>query len=194
MAHKEARYDSSCGHIQEEYIQHHGQPTEDKANNSCLIQKLHRPPPPLTEEEMDLLLNSYVTALAYTNLQHSHRPEHVSETSSITENENLSLNHDSHGTLEEVSKPIYDDDFRPQDHLVDTVLFHEEDRVFMFNNLEECLLFEDTLDYDLEECGSEIDSFTVDIPRICLMDDTPELSDEPVYDEYPEEQEEQIYF
>jgi hypothetical protein len=64
----------------------------------------------------------------------------------------------------------------------------------VFNNLEECLLFENALDYDLEECGSEIDSFTVDIPSICLTDDTPELSDEPIYDEYPEEQEEKIYF
>jgi hypothetical protein len=54
-------------------------------------------------------------------------------------------------------------------------------------------LFEDTLDYDLE-CGSEIDSFTVDIPRICLSDDTPEISDEPIYDEYPEEREEKNYF
>jgi hypothetical protein len=64
----------------------------------------------------------------------------------------------------------------------------------MFNNLEECFMFEDALDYDLGECGSEIDSFTVDIPSICLTDDTSELSAEPVYDEYPEEQEETIYF
>jgi hypothetical protein len=58
-------------------------------------------------------------------LQHSHSPEHVSETSSITENENMSLNDDSHGTLQEVSKAIYDDDFLPENQLVDTVLFHE---------------------------------------------------------------------
>jgi hypothetical protein len=109
----------------------------------------------------------------------------MSETSSITKNENLSLNHGNHGTLEEVSKPIYDDDFLSGDHLVDIVLFHEEDRAFMFNKLEECLMFEDALDYDLKECGSEIDNFTVDIPSICLTDDTPELSAELVYDEYP---------
>jgi hypothetical protein len=139
---------------------------------------LHRPPPPLTEEEINLLLNNHVATPAYIGLQHSHSLEHVSETSSITENENLSLNHDNHGALEEVSKPIYDDDFQPEDHLVDTVLFHEEDRVVMFNNLEKCLLFEDTLDYDLEECGSEIDSFMIDIPSICLTDDTPDLSDD----------------
>ena len=82
-----------------------------------MIQKLHRPPPFLTEVEIDLLLNSHVATPAYIDLQHSHSPKHVSETSSVTENENLSLNHDSHGTLEEVSKPIYDDDFLPDDHL-----------------------------------------------------------------------------
>jgi hypothetical protein len=94
-----------------ENIQHHGQSAEEKENNCCFIQRKHRLPPPLTEEEIDQLLNSYVTAPAYTDLQHSHSPEHVSETSSITENENLSLNDDSHGTLQEVSKAIYDDDF-----------------------------------------------------------------------------------
>jgi hypothetical protein len=113
LADKKTGYDRSCDHIQEEYIQYHGQHVEEKMNNSCLIQKLHKPTPHLTEEEIDLLLNIYVTTLAYTDLQHSHSPEHVSETSSITENENLSLNDDSHGTFEEVSKPIYDDDFPP---------------------------------------------------------------------------------
>jgi hypothetical protein len=48
LADKEIGYDSSCDHIQEEDIQHHGQPTEEKENNSCLIQKFHRPPPLLT--------------------------------------------------------------------------------------------------------------------------------------------------
>jgi hypothetical protein len=42
--------------------------------------------------------------------------------------------------------------------------------------------------------GFEINNFTIDIPRIFLTDDTPELSAEPVYDEYPEEQEAQVYF
>ena len=113
---------------------------------------MHRPPPPLIEEEIDFLLNIHFTTPTYIDLQHSHSPAHVSETSSVTENENLSLNHDNHGTLEEVSKPIYDDDFLPEDHLVNTVLFHEEDRDVMFNNLEKCLLLEDALDYDLEGC------------------------------------------
>ena len=45
LADKKVGYDSSCDHIQEEDIQHHGQPAEEKENNSCLIQKLHRPPP-----------------------------------------------------------------------------------------------------------------------------------------------------
>jgi hypothetical protein len=54
----------------------------------------------------------------------------------------------------------------------------------MFNNLEECLFFEDALDYDLEECGSDIDRFTVDILSICMTDDTYVLAVEPRYDEY----------
>jgi hypothetical protein len=31
------------------------------------------------------------------------------------------------GTLHEVSEPIYDDDFLPGDHLLDSVLFREKD-------------------------------------------------------------------
>jgi hypothetical protein len=127
LADKEAGYDSSCDHIQEEDIQHHGQPVEEKENNSCLIQKLHRPPPPLIEEEIDLLLNSYVAAPAYTDLQHPHSPEYVSETSSII-NANMILNDDIHETIQEVSEPIYDDSL-PGDQLVDYVLFHEKDVV-----------------------------------------------------------------
>jgi hypothetical protein len=34
---KEIGYDRSCDHIQEEYIQHHGQYAEEKENNSFLI-------------------------------------------------------------------------------------------------------------------------------------------------------------
>jgi hypothetical protein len=34
---KKVGYDSSCDHIQEEDIQHHGQHEEEKENNSCLI-------------------------------------------------------------------------------------------------------------------------------------------------------------
>jgi hypothetical protein len=65
---KKVGYVSSCDHIQEEDIQHHGQPVEEKENNSCLIQKLHITPPPLTEEEIDLLLNNHVATPAYTDL------------------------------------------------------------------------------------------------------------------------------
>jgi hypothetical protein len=34
---KKVGYDSSCDHIQEEDIQHHGQHAEEKEKNSCLI-------------------------------------------------------------------------------------------------------------------------------------------------------------
>jgi hypothetical protein len=75
---KEAGYDSSCDHIQEEDIQHHGQPAKEKGNNCCFIQKIQIPPSPLTEEEIDLLLHSHVIAPAYTDLQCSHSPGYES--------------------------------------------------------------------------------------------------------------------
>jgi hypothetical protein len=67
---KETGYDSYCDHIQEEDIQHHGQPAEEK--DSCLIQKLHIPPPSLTKKEIDLLLHNYVATPIHTDLQLSH--------------------------------------------------------------------------------------------------------------------------
>jgi hypothetical protein len=175
LADKETGYDSSCDHIQEEDIQHHGQPAEEKANNSCLIQKLHRPPPPLTKEEIDLLLNNYVTAPTHTDLQLSHSPGYECQTSSISENVNLFLNDDSHvfdGTLQEVSEPIYDDDFLPGDQLVDSILFHEKDVVVMFNSLEGSLLFKDALDCDLEEYESEIDIMLEKEPEFPMLEES----------------------
>ena len=154
---KEIGYDSSCDHIQEKDIKHHGQPAKEKENNSFLIQKLHRPPPPLIEEEIYLLLNSYVAAPACTDLQHPHSLEYVSETSSII-NSNLILNDDKHEIIQEVSEPIYDDDSLLGDQLVDSVLFHEKYVSFMFNNPEECLVFENDLDFDVKVVDDEKDS------------------------------------
>jgi hypothetical protein len=86
---KEEGYDSSCDHIQEEDIQHHGQHAKVKENNCCFIQKIQRPPSPLTEEEIGLLLHSHVTDLAYIDLQCIHSPGYESQTSSISKNVNL---------------------------------------------------------------------------------------------------------
>jgi hypothetical protein len=71
-------------------------------------------------------------------LQLSHSPGYECQTSSISENVNLFLNDDSHvfhGTLQEVSEPIYDD-FLPEDQILDSALFHEKDMVAMFNDPE----------------------------------------------------------
>ena len=53
--------------------------------------------------------------------------------------------------------PICDVNFLTGDQQVGTVFFHEEDRVGMFNNIEECFLFKDDLDYELEEYEYELD-------------------------------------
>ena len=55
-----------------------------------------------------------------------------------------------------VSKPIYDDDSLQGDKLADIVVFHKDDRVAMFFNLEEFLLFKDEIDYEFEEYEPEI--------------------------------------
>lgn len=47
-----------------------------------------------------------------------------------------------------MSKPICDVDFLQGDQLIGTIFFHEEDRGDMFNNIEECVLFKDDLDYE----------------------------------------------
>ena len=57
-----------------------------------------------------------------------------------------------------MSKPICDDDFLQRDQLTWNIFFHEEDKAVMFNNLEECFMFKDDLDYEFEENESEIDS------------------------------------
>ena len=130
-----------------------------QANVNCYKNQVS----PLFEYEIDQLFKSHVTTQANAGLQCSHSQEFLSETYSIIENENLSLNDDSHETDETiqevvVSKPIFYDDFLQGDQLTRTVFFHEEDRAIMFNNIEEFFLFKDDLDYELEEYESGIDS------------------------------------
>jgi hypothetical protein len=103
-------------------------------------------------------------------------------------------------TLQEVNGPIYDDDFQLENQLVSPVLFHEEDRAVTFNSIERSLLFKDVLGCDLKEYEYDInimpkkepefpmlEESTVDIPNICLTDDTPELSAETRYAEYTDD-------
>ena len=72
----------------------------------------------------------------------------------------------------------------------------------MFNDPEESLLFENALDCDLQKYDSEINNIpeiviefplleksTVDVPSFCLTDDPLELSAEPKYDEYSDDEE-----
>jgi hypothetical protein len=158
LAHKDA---GSCELTQEEDIQYHGQPAKEiERNDCCFIQKIQRPPSPLTKEGMDFLLHNHVAAPTHTDLHLSHSPRYECQTSSISENVNLFLNDDSHvfhGTLQEVSEPIYDD-FLQGDQILDSALFHEKYMVAMFNDPEVSLLFENALDYDLQKYDSEINS------------------------------------
>ena len=73
-----------------------------------------------------------------------------------------------------MSKPICDVDFLQGYQLTWTVFFHEEDRANMFNNIEECFLFKDDLDYELEEFESKIDSMLeIESELVTLEEFTP---------------------
>jgi hypothetical protein len=136
LAHKDV---GSCELTQEEEIRHHGQPAKEiERNDCCFIQEIQRPPSPLTKEEKGLPLHNSVAAPTHTDLQLSHSPGYECQISSISENVNLFLNGDSHlfhGTLQQVSEPVYDD-FLPEDQILDSALFHEKDMVAMFNDPE----------------------------------------------------------
>ena len=113
----------------------------------------------LYKDKIHHILKNHVTTQVKAGLQCSLNQECVRETSSIIENENLGLNDDSHETNETIqevvmSKPICDVDFLQGDQLTGIVFFHEEDRVGMFNDIEECVLFKDDLDCELEEYES----------------------------------------
>jgi hypothetical protein len=74
--------------------------------------------------------------LTYLLLSHSLGDER--QTPSIFEEVNLFLNGDSHlfhGTLQQVSEPVYND-FLPEGHILDSILFHEKYMVAMFNDPE----------------------------------------------------------
>jgi hypothetical protein len=136
LAHKDA---GSCELTQEEEIRHHGQPAKEiERNDCCFIQEIQRPPSPLTKEEKGLPLHNSIAAPTHIDLQLSHTPGYERQTSSSSENVNLFLNGDSHlfhGTLQQVSEPVYDD-FLPEYKILDSALFHEEDMVAIFNDPE----------------------------------------------------------
>ena len=61
-----------------------------------------------------------------------------------------------------VSKPICDDDFLQRDQLTETIVFHEDDRDVMFNNIEEFFLFKDDLEFEFEEYEPKRDNVQVE--------------------------------
>ena len=87
-----------------EYIQHPCEYLGGKEDNYSFIQRKQRVLPPLTEDEIDQLLKIHVTNQDNVVLQCSHSQECVSKTSSIIENENMSLNDDNHETDETIQE------------------------------------------------------------------------------------------
>jgi len=122
-----------------EDIQHPCQTLGGKEDNYYFNKGKQKVLSPLSEDEIDQLLKSHVTAQANASLQCSHSQEGVSETSSSFENEN---------SIE----------IRFIDQLIDIAFFHEDDRAVMLDNLEEFVLFKNDLDYEFQEYEPERDS------------------------------------
>ena len=96
---------------------------------------------PLSEDEIDQLLKCHVTAQAKADLQCTHGQESVGETFSSFENDD---------SLE----------IRVIDKRTDNIFFHEDDKAIMFDNLEDCFLFKNDLDHEIEEYELERDNMT----------------------------------
>jgi len=90
---------------------------------SSLSRRKQKPLSPLSEEEIDQLLKGLVIAQATTDLQCTHSQESVGETSSS---------------------------FEKDDYLVISFVDQQTDKAVMFDNLEDCFLFKNDLDHEVE--------------------------------------------
>ena len=91
----------------------------------------------MSEDEIDQLLKGHVTAQAKADFQCPHGQESVGETYSSFENDDSLV----------IS-------FIEQQ--TDNILFHEDDKAVMFDNLEDCFLFKNDLDHEIEEYMPEL--------------------------------------
>ena len=87
-------------------------------DNHCLSKIKQKELSPLSEDEIDQLLKGHVTAQAKADLQCTHGQESVGETSSSFENDD--------GLVISFI-----------DQQTDNIFFHEDDKVVMFDNLED---------------------------------------------------------
>jgi len=95
----------------------------------------------LSEDEIDQLLNGHATAQAKSDLQCTHGQESVRETSSSFENyDSLVISF--------------------IDQQIDNIFFHKDDKDIMFDNLEDCFLFKNELDHEVEEYKLERDNMS----------------------------------
>ena len=92
-------------------------------DNYCLSRRKQKPLSPLSEEEIDQLLKGLVIAQATTDLQCTHSQESVGETFSS---------------------------FEKDDYHVISFVDQQTDKAVMFDNLEDCFLFKNDLDHEVE--------------------------------------------
>lgn len=108
-------------------------------DNTCLRKRKQKVLSPLSEDEIDQLLKGHVTTQVNADLQFAHGQEGDGGTSSSFENdENIVISF--------------------IDQQTDNIFFHEYDNAVMFDNLEDCFLFKNDLDHEVEEYELERDN------------------------------------
>ena len=108
-------------------------------DNNCLRKRKQKVLSPLSEDEIDQLLKGHVTTQANAGLHCAHGQEGVGETSSSFENDDSLV-------ISFIDQQTYN------------VFFHEDDKDVMFYNLEDCFLFKNDLDHEVEEYELERDN------------------------------------
>ena len=111
---------------------------EDK---TCLSKGKHKALSPLSEEEIDQLLKGHAITQAKANQQCAHGHASVGETSSSFENDDSLV-------------------ISFIDQQTDNIFFHEDDEAVMFDDLEDCFLFKNDLDHEIEEYKLERDNMS----------------------------------
>jgi len=134
--------DQQCFQILEDQDRHSGLSCFEmlfQEDSNCLSKTKQKVLSPMSEDEIDQLLRSHVTAQAKADLQCTHGQESFGETSS-------SFGNDDGLVIIFI------------DQQTDNIFIHKDDKVVMFDNLEDCFLFKNDLDHEVEEYDLERDN------------------------------------
>jgi len=136
--------DQQCFQVSEDQDCHSDFPCFEmlfQEDKTCLSKRKQKVISPLSEDEIDQLLKGHVTAQAKANPQCAHGQEGDGETSSSVENDDSLV-------ISFIDQQTYN------------IFFHEDDKAIMFDDLEDCFLFKNDLDHEVEEYKLERDNMS----------------------------------